>query len=89
MWRTDYRVGGKPRSFGSAMVLKVPAEVPATVIVSAKMEDEWRAIPGCSCVTDVHLLAENERHHFVQETLRDAGVDGEDTSADTVRKSNQ
>jgi hypothetical protein len=23
----------------------------------------------------VHLLAENERHSFVQETLRDGGVD--------------
>lgn len=28
-----------------------------------------------TAVTDVHLLAENERHRFVQETLRDAGVD--------------
>jgi hypothetical protein len=26
-----------------------------------------------TAVTDVHLLAENERHKFVQETLRDAG----------------
>jgi hypothetical protein len=26
-------------------------------------------------VTDVHLIAENERHCFVQETLRDAGVE--------------
>ena len=28
-----------------------------------------------TAVTDVHLIAENERHRFVQETLRDAGVD--------------
>jgi len=28
-----------------------------------------------TAVTDVHLLAENERHRFVQETLRDAGVE--------------
>ena len=28
-----------------------------------------------TAVTDVHLLAENERHRFVQEALRDAGVE--------------
>ena len=28
-----------------------------------------------TAVTDVHLIAENERHRFVQETLRDAGVE--------------
>jgi Protein of unknown function (DUF3037) len=28
-----------------------------------------------TAVTDVHLLADNERHRFVQETLRDAGVE--------------
>jgi hypothetical protein len=28
-----------------------------------------------TAVTDVHLLAENERHRFVQETLREAGVE--------------
>jgi hypothetical protein len=28
-----------------------------------------------SAVTDVPLLTENERHQFVRETLRDAGVD--------------
>lgn len=28
-----------------------------------------------TAVTDVHLTAENERHRFVQETLRDAGVE--------------
>ena len=28
-----------------------------------------------TAVTDVHLLAENERHRFVRETLRDAGVE--------------
>jgi hypothetical protein len=28
-----------------------------------------------TAVTDVHLIADNERHRFVQETLRDAGVD--------------
>ena len=30
---------------------------------------------GFTAVTDLQLLAENERHRFVQETLRDAGVD--------------
>ena len=28
-----------------------------------------------TAVTDVHLLVENERHRFVQDTLRDAGID--------------
>ena len=28
-----------------------------------------------TAVTDVHLLADNERHQFVRETLRDAGVE--------------
>jgi HipA-like protein len=28
-----------------------------------------------TAVNDVHLLAENERHRFVQDTLRDAGID--------------
>ena len=28
-----------------------------------------------TAVTDVHLIAENERHQFVHETLRDAGVE--------------
>jgi hypothetical protein len=28
-----------------------------------------------TAVTDVHLVAENERHQFVRETLRDAGVE--------------
>ncbi|HKN23458.1 MAG TPA: HipA family kinase [Candidatus Acidoferrum sp.] len=31
--------------------------------------------PEFTAVTDVHLIAENERHRFVQETLRDAGVE--------------
>lgn len=26
-------------------------------------------------MTDIHLIAENERHRFVPETLRDAGVE--------------
>jgi hypothetical protein len=28
-----------------------------------------------TAVTDVHLIAEDERHRFVQETLRDVGVE--------------
>jgi hypothetical protein len=28
-----------------------------------------------TAVTDIHLIAENERHRFVRETLRDAGVE--------------
>ena len=28
-----------------------------------------------TAVTDVHLIAKNERHQFVRETLRDAGVE--------------
>ena len=28
-----------------------------------------------TAVTDVHLIAENEPHQFVRETLRDAGVE--------------
>jgi hypothetical protein len=28
-----------------------------------------------TAVTDVHLIGENAQHRFVQETLREAGVD--------------
>jgi hypothetical protein len=63
--------GGKPGRVCPAGNLPHPSPgsgQPASLVYKTVMSAEFTA------VTDVHLLAENERHRFVQETLRHAGV---------------
>ena len=62
--------GGKPGRVCHAGNLPPPSPgsgQPGSLVYKTVMSAEFTA------VTDVHLLGENGRHRFVQETLRDAG----------------
>jgi len=68
-----YRKNGT-RGFVQALsVSRAPGDVKSLAYTVERIRHRGRA-SEFTAVTDVHLLAENERHKFVQETLRDAGV---------------
>jgi len=69
-----YRRNGT-RGFVQALsVSRAPADAKLLAYTVGRIRDKVNS-SEFTAVTDVHLLAENERHRFVQETLRDAGVE--------------
>jgi Protein of unknown function (DUF3037) len=69
-----YRRNGT-RGFVQALsVSRAPADAKLLAYTAQHIREKVKSAEF-TAVTDVHLLAENERHRFVQETLRDAGVD--------------
>ncbi len=68
-----YRKNGT-RGFVQALsVSRAPGDVKSLAYTVERIRNRVRS-SEFTAVTDVHLVAENERHRFVQETLRDAGV---------------
>ena len=69
-----YRRNGT-RGFVQALsVTRAPADAKLLAYTAERIRDKVKS-SEFTAVTDVHLLADNERHRFVQETLRDAGVE--------------
>jgi len=69
-----YRRNGTRGFVQTLSVSRAPADVKSLAYTVERIRHKAPA-SEFTAVTDVHLLAENERHRFVQETLRDAGVD--------------
>ena len=68
-----YRKNGT-RGFAQALsVSRAPGDVKSLAYTIERIRSRVKS-SEFTAVTDVHLIAENERHKFVQETLRDAGV---------------
>jgi hypothetical protein len=69
-----YRRNGTRGFLQTLSVSRAPGEVKSLAYTVARIRGKVAASEFIA-VTDVHLVAENERHRFVQETLRDAGVE--------------
>jgi Protein of unknown function (DUF3037) len=69
-----YRRNGTRGFLQTLSVTRAPADVKSLAYTVERIRSKVKA-SEFTAVTDVHLLAENERHRFVQETLRDAGVE--------------
>jgi hypothetical protein len=69
----SYRRNGT-RGFVQALsVSRAPGEVKSLAYTVERIRSKMNSYEF-TAVTDIHLVAENERHRFVQETLREAGV---------------
>jgi hypothetical protein len=68
-----YRRNGMRGFVHTLSVSRAPGEVKSLVYTVERIRGKVAA-SEFTAVTDVHLLTENERHRFVQEALRDAGV---------------
>ena len=69
-----YRRNGTRGFVQTLSVTRSPGDVKSLAYTVERIRNKVKA-SEFTAVTDVHLLAENERHRFVQETLRDAGVE--------------
>lgn len=69
-----YRRNGTRGFVQTLSVSRAPGDVKALAYTIERIRGKVAA-SEFTAVTDVHLIAENERHQFVRETLRDAGVE--------------
>jgi hypothetical protein len=69
-----YRRNGTRGFVQTLSVSRAPADAKLLAYTVDRIREKVKS-SEFTAVTDVALLAENERHRFVQETLRDAGVD--------------
>ena len=69
-----YRRNGTRGFVQTLSVSRAPGDVKSLAYTVERIRNKVQA-SEFTAVTDVHLLAENERHQFVRETLRDAGVE--------------
>jgi len=69
-----YRRNGTRGFVQTLSVSRAPGEVKSLAYTVERIRGKVAA-SEFTAVTDVHLIAENERHQFVRETLRDAGVE--------------
>jgi hypothetical protein len=69
-----YRRNGTRGFVQTLSVTRAPGEVKSLAYTVERIRNKVKS-SEFTAVTDVHLSAENERHRFVQETLRDAGVE--------------
>ena len=69
-----YRRNGTRGFVQTLSVSRAPGDVKSLAYTVERIRSRVAA-SEFTAVTDVHLLAENERHQFVRETLRDAGVE--------------
>lgn len=69
-----YRRNGTRGFVQTLSVSRAPGEVKSLAYTVERIRHKVKS-SEFTAVTDVHLLAENERHRFVQETLRDVGVE--------------
>ncbi len=69
-----YRRNGSRGFVQTLSVTRAPGDVKSLAYTVERIREKVKS-SEFTAVTDVHLIAENERHRFVQETLRDAGVE--------------
>jgi hypothetical protein len=69
-----YRRNGTRGFVQTLSVSRAPGDVKSLAYTVERIRGRVAA-SEFAAVTDVHLLAENERHQFVHKTLRDAGVE--------------
>jgi len=69
-----YRRNGTRGFVQTLSVTRAPGEAKSLAYTVERIRNKVKA-SEFTAVTDVHLIAENERHRFVQETLREAGVE--------------
>ena len=69
-----YRRNGTRGFVQTLSVSRAPGDVKSLAYTVERIRGRVAA-SEFTAVTDVHLLAENERHQFVHKTLRDAGVE--------------
>ncbi|HVM74434.1 MAG TPA: DUF3037 domain-containing protein [Candidatus Saccharimonadales bacterium] len=69
-----YRKNGTRGFVQTLSVSRAPADVKSLAYTVERIRGRVRS-SEFTAVTDVHLIAENERHKFVQETLRDARIE--------------
>jgi len=69
-----YRRNGTRGFVQTLSVSRAPGDVKSLAYTVERIRSKVAA-SEFTAVTDVHLIAENERHQFVRETLRDAGVE--------------
>ncbi len=69
-----YRRNGTRGFVQTLSVSRTPGDVKSLAYTVERIRGKVAA-SEFTAVTDVHLIAENERHRFVQETLREAGVE--------------
>jgi hypothetical protein len=69
-----YRRNGTRGFVQTLSVSRAPGDVKSLAYTVERIRGKVGA-SEFTAVTDVHLIAENERHQFVRETLRDAGVE--------------
>jgi Protein of unknown function (DUF3037) len=69
-----YRRNGTRGFVQTLSVSRAPGDVKSLAYTVERIRGK---VASCefTAVTDIHLIAENERHQFVRETLRDAGVE--------------
>jgi hypothetical protein len=69
-----YRRNGTRGFVQTLSVSRAPGDVKSLAYTVERIRNKVEA-SEFTAVTDLHLIAENERHQFVRETLRDAGVE--------------
>ena len=69
-----YRRNGTRGFVQTLSVTRAPNDVKSLAYTVERIRGKVKS-SEFTAVTDVHLIAEDERHRFVQETLRDAGVE--------------
>lgn len=69
-----YRRNGTRGFVQTLSVSRSPGDVKSLAYTVERIRQKIKSTEF-TAVTDVHLVAQNERHKFVQETLRDAGVE--------------
>lgn len=71
---SDLRRNGTRGFIQTLSVTRAPGEVKSLAYTAEHIRGKLKA-SEFSAVTDAHLIAENERHRFVQETLREAAIE--------------
>jgi Protein of unknown function (DUF3037) len=69
-----YRRNGTRGFVQTVSVTRAPGDVKSLAYTVERIRDKVKS-SEFTAVTDVHLIAEDRRHRFVAETLRDAGVE--------------
>ena len=75
--RLDYRYrrNGTPGFVQALSVTRAPADAKLLAYTAERIVAEASLKTEFAAVTDVALNAENDRHRFVRDTLRDAGIE--------------
>jgi hypothetical protein len=71
----SYRRNGTRGFVQTLSVTRSPADAKVLAYTAKRIQDLGRFTPEFTAVTDVPLSSDNDRHKFVRDTLREAGVE--------------